>query len=72
MPRADLEGMGESDEGLERFYVEQVPQAERDAIGGEVLHSYEPDTPERQARRRRIFNITMTYAYAPTSPPRQT
>ena len=68
MKRADLEGMGESDEGLERFYVEQVPQAERDAIGGEVLHSYEPDTPERQARRQHIFTITMTYAYGVKAP----
>jgi hypothetical protein len=68
MKRADLEGMGESDEGLERFYVEQVPQLERDAFGGVVLRSYEPDTPDRQARRRRIFDVTMTYVYAAKAP----
>lgn len=64
MTRVELEGLGESDEGLERFCVEQVPQEERAVIGGDVLHSYEPDTPERQARRARVFDVTMRYAYA--------
>lgn len=63
MSRRDLEGMGETDEGLERFYAEQVPQEERDAIGGERLHSYEPDTPARQVRRRQIFDAAMERAY---------
>ncbi len=65
LSRADLEGMGESDEGLELFCAEQASREERASLGVAVLRSTSLDTPELCALRRRVVDLAMMHAYAP-------
>lgn len=65
MSRVDLEALGMSDEQLSEKYTALEPSPDRLA----PLHSYDADTPERQAQRREMFRAVMRVEYQTDVPP---